>query len=331
MNKIYLLLTLFIFASINLSAQEPAPIKQINGGVLNGKALSLPKSEYPSAARAVKAEGTVNVQVTIDEQGNVVSASAVSGHPLLRQACEQAALEAKFSPTILSGQTVKVSGVIVYKFVADVVIRSFAANWYQTGVSLSALDGIPTLKHFEPNNLNFTIPADWTSERDQIKRLDELKKSEMEMIDDNAPKERIIDEKTINPGDNKNTIKTTVTRITVSPDKKTSSEVTAIGQSLISSIKGRLAGDEIKLWYFELGVNFNKALLNADSRVENIRVDGVKPFRTFIKNSPSEVSEDIISNLEKMASSIEKGIFTDEDTIAMSQLMTKLNNLLLQN
>jgi len=99
----------------------PPPVKkvpkQISGGVLNGKATSLPKPPYPPAARAVRASGAVTVQVLIDESGNVVSASAVSGHPLLRAAAVQAARSARFSPTQLSGQPVKVSGVITYNFV----------------------------------------------------------------------------------------------------------------------------------------------------------------------------------------------------------------------
>ncbi len=95
----------------------PKPSKPISKGVVNGSAVSLPKPPYPAAARAVRAAGAVNVQVLIDENGNVVSASAVSGHPLLRQAAAQAARSAKFRPTLLSGQPVKVNGVIVYNFV----------------------------------------------------------------------------------------------------------------------------------------------------------------------------------------------------------------------
>lgn len=98
-------------------APKPAVPKKISGGVLNGKATSLPKPPYPAAARAVRASGAVNVQVTINEAGSVVSATAVSGHPLLKQAAEQAARQAKFAPTTLSGQAVSVSGVIVYNFV----------------------------------------------------------------------------------------------------------------------------------------------------------------------------------------------------------------------
>lgn len=98
----------------------PAPPKKppavVSGGVLNGKAISLPKPPYPAIARTARASGTVTVQVTIDENGNVVSASAVSGHPLLRAAAVQAARQARFSPTKLSGQPVKVSGVINYNF-----------------------------------------------------------------------------------------------------------------------------------------------------------------------------------------------------------------------
>lgn len=91
----------------------PAPI---SGGVVNGKAIDLPKPNYPAAAKAIRADGEVSVQVTIDEYGNVIAANAVSGHALLRSSAVSAALNAKFRPTLLSDQPVKVKGVIIYKF-----------------------------------------------------------------------------------------------------------------------------------------------------------------------------------------------------------------------
>jgi len=101
-------------------APTPKPVpKTISGGVVNGKAVNLVKPPYPPAARAVRAAGQVQVQVTIDEDGRVISANASSGHPLLKQAAEQAARASKFSPTLLSGQKVKVTGVIVYNFAAQ--------------------------------------------------------------------------------------------------------------------------------------------------------------------------------------------------------------------
>ena len=100
-------------------AKPTPPRAPISGGVLNGKAISLPKPAYPPIARAAHASGTVVVQVLIDENGNVVSAHAVSGHPLLQAVAVGAARQARFSPTKLSGQPVKVTGVIQYNFVAQ--------------------------------------------------------------------------------------------------------------------------------------------------------------------------------------------------------------------
>ena len=102
--------------------QPPSPPSShapISGGVLNSKATSLPKPPYPPVAKAAKASGTVVVQVTVDENGNVISAHAVSGHPLLQAAAVTAARGAKFKPLKLGGEPVKVNGLITYQFVAE--------------------------------------------------------------------------------------------------------------------------------------------------------------------------------------------------------------------
>ncbi|HJX91555.1 MAG TPA: TonB family protein [Pyrinomonadaceae bacterium] len=106
---------------VRTATNEERPVDRtpISGGVLNGKASSLPKPTYPAIARAAHASGTVTVQVLIDENGNVTSAHAVSGHPLLQAAAVEAARQAKFARTTLSGQPVKVTGVIQYNFVAQ--------------------------------------------------------------------------------------------------------------------------------------------------------------------------------------------------------------------
>jgi len=95
----------------------PRPRMVVQGGVLNGKAVAKPSPAYPPIAKAARADGTVVVQIVVDESGRVESASAVSGHPLLQQAAVAAARQARFSPTLLSGQPVKVSGTITYNFV----------------------------------------------------------------------------------------------------------------------------------------------------------------------------------------------------------------------
>lgn len=102
---------------------EPPPAKAapkhpptISKGVVNGEAKSLPKPPYPAIAKAIGLTGDVNVQILIDERGNVVSARAINGHPYLKPGAEQAAKNARFAPTLLSGEPVKVTGVIVYRF-----------------------------------------------------------------------------------------------------------------------------------------------------------------------------------------------------------------------
>ena len=95
----------------------PKPIlKPVSGGVLNGTAILLPPPVYPDAAKRMRTQGVVSVDVILDETGKVVSANASSGPTILRDAAVAAALKARFSPTKLSGQPVKVSGVINYKF-----------------------------------------------------------------------------------------------------------------------------------------------------------------------------------------------------------------------
>jgi len=93
--------------------------KLIEGGVLNGKAIRLARPSYPTTARAAHVEGTVTIQVLIDESGNVIATCVLSGDPLLQDVSEDAARQSKFSPTKLSGQPVQVMGIIQYNFIAQ--------------------------------------------------------------------------------------------------------------------------------------------------------------------------------------------------------------------
>lgn len=97
--------------------EPPRPPKVVSKGVITGLAVSLPRPAYPEMAKRIHLQGTVSVQVLIDEEGRVVSAKAVNGHPFLTAEAQRAALQARFSPTKLGGQPVKVSGVITYNFV----------------------------------------------------------------------------------------------------------------------------------------------------------------------------------------------------------------------
>ncbi|MCA1629301.1 MAG: energy transducer TonB [Acidobacteria bacterium] len=98
----------------------PAPTPRapvVISSILGSKIVSKPVPVYPPIAKAAGIEGSVSVEILVDEQGRVVSAKATTGHALLRIAAQQAATQARFTPTKLNGEPVKVSGVITYNFV----------------------------------------------------------------------------------------------------------------------------------------------------------------------------------------------------------------------
>ena len=99
------------------SDPNPPPKARVSAGVLNGRAVKLVKPSFPAEAQKAGASGQVTVQVVFDEQGKVIWARAISGHPLLRGASEDAAWQSTFPPLKLSGELVKVTGFVIYNFV----------------------------------------------------------------------------------------------------------------------------------------------------------------------------------------------------------------------
>jgi hypothetical protein len=97
--------------------------KCLEGGVLNNKATDLPKPSlsvivHPKHLRIPNGD-EIKVRVLVDLlEGKVISALAVTGHPFLRQAFENAARKATFSP-FLHGQGIFAKGVILYKVKPD--------------------------------------------------------------------------------------------------------------------------------------------------------------------------------------------------------------------
>lgn len=89
------------------------------GASLRNSAIKKVAPVYPDVAKAAGAQGVVTVQVVVDEQGNVATAKAVSGHPLLQQAAVDAARQWTFKPTIVDGRAAKMSGVISFSFVLN--------------------------------------------------------------------------------------------------------------------------------------------------------------------------------------------------------------------
>jgi TonB family protein len=102
------------FAAQITSTTQPSIIQ---GGFINGKAISLPKPEYPPNLIGPRPRGTVQVEIVVGENGDIISAGVLNGDPLLQASARKAACKAKFSPTTLSGHPVKVMGIVTYNFV----------------------------------------------------------------------------------------------------------------------------------------------------------------------------------------------------------------------
>lgn len=314
MKKQFLLfVSIFLFGVQIVSAQtSPNEVRKISGGVLNGKAVKLAKPAYPAAARAVEAEGSVNVQVTINEIGDVVSAEAISGHPLLRAAAVNAARESKFAPTQLSGQPVTVTGIIVYNFVADK-----APSWLKVGYDLANVQHAPSLMSLNTNSIGKIFQTEWTTEKEQLQKLSEIKQAEAP----SALSGRKISETTEKRSDG-TTVKKMIVEHSFNPDARPGSEQIAVSQSLIASLQSRLGSDELNLWQFNTGVSLSWAVSN--QRFTNERQRVLDSLRGQIQSAPDKVSPEFLAELEKALTFLEKPNPTREDREQFVQILPKL-------
>ncbi len=280
--------------------------KQTSGGVLNGKAVSLPKPAYQPAARAVNAEGAVSVQVLIDEEGNVVSASAVSGHPLLRAAAVEAARRAKFSVTLLAGAPVKVSGIITYNFVGAMTPGIFGYE-----VAYAEKKGMFAENSFAPS-LAARLPEDWSAEKEILKTLSYEKPAVLESKSVDKPE-------TAGPERDKYTL---VGGSSVYAQKKLTPESIESLRRLQSAIEARLSADEIKQWHFKLG----KALGAFVAEIEDdnkMRIN-VAELGQLSANKPSIVSAAAVSLLNEL---IEQAKTTEAGAEGLKTLVRVAQNL----
>lgn len=274
-----------LLAGVTFGQTDAAKAKTISGGVLNGKAVSLPKPSYPPAARAVNAEGAVSVQVLIDEEGSVVSANAVSGHPLLRPAATAAAQGAKFSPTLLMGQPVKVSGVITYNFIGTTTNAAFGYE-----IAFAERSGSFT-DHVFPRSLAARMPEEWAVERTLLEGLtfegSEAPAVKVEKAPVAAPVSGGVHIYTVK-GDSAEVYRT---------GKLTASSLESLRQ-LHQNVRAKLAADQKNEWHFRVGMAlgvFAAEINDADKASFNIA-----ELEQLAANSPQGIPQNVIAALQKL-------------------------------
>jgi TonB family protein len=313
-NKSFFILILVLsFGLTDALAQTSAQTKSISGGVLNGKAASLPKPSFPAAARAVGASGAVNVQVVIDENGDVVSAEAISGHPLLQQAAVQAARGSKFSPTKLEGQPVRVTGVIVYNFIAPMTFT-------QIGYELSLAERSLSFQRFQANSIRGSFPKSWEEENEDLAKLDSYlnaknskDKSPMATLPKAAPDKSPTAYKGI----------LTVGAVGISSDKYTlDAESVEIIKQLQSRIENRISPNENILWSFKLGKVLGKLKAEIENS-EEIQAN-VSKLNELSQNAPSGISGSVLSKIKEIVESNQQA---PSEAVTKEKLETLIENL----
>lgn len=301
MNKQLQRLAIFFLIVFSLSvfssAQEKrAPAKIINGGIINGKAVTLVKPEYPAAARAVNAEGAVNIRVTIDENGDVYEATATSGHPLLRDVAVKAARESKFSPTLLLGAPVKVTGIIVYNF----YIPKAEANNEEALKPLGLGMFLYMVRSLDPKSPDFDSDP------------------EFESILKDTPPEFPKLEKELEP------LKSLKS---VAQDRR--GEVL---DKVISDVKSKLIGSDA--WQFEVGKNFGELLgqfrnLENQPNIEKLDMETIKlnlqKINDLIFSAPQDVPSNVMSKLKDFAALSENQKLSTEE--GLKAIFSKLQEI----
>jgi len=287
---------LVLFVTSQISAQtaqtseNKVPAKEISVGVVNGKAVSLPAPAYPPTAKAVNAGGPVSVQVIIDEEGNVIFAAAVSGHPLLRQVSVSAARQARFKPTLLSGEPVKVSGIVVYNFLSKL-------SWRQIGYELGGAENQPFLpRDFPAGQIGAYFPEDWNEATTAIAKLSAKQRASYS-------------------GDDKGQLDLAggATVDIASIDHK---EILGF---LRSSLENRLSSDPDGLWNLRLGLALGKidARINDDDGVLRSNILELHQFS-------AGVAGDRAVTLNLLLEFGSRSVFTAEDKVKIKDLIGKL-------
>jgi len=103
---------------VNIQDEAPRSVRK-SEEALRSSALTRVDPVYPPLAASARVFGSVIVEVTVDERGEVVEARATIGHPLLKDAAITAARGWRFSPAQLSGAPAKVIGLLTFNFSLD--------------------------------------------------------------------------------------------------------------------------------------------------------------------------------------------------------------------
>ncbi len=329
-NRIFILLFFILYLSVYSFSQgrptmltsmrqgfhrndstEDFVIGEVKGTVKN-KAVLIVKPEYPAAARQSGAEGIVRVQVTIDEEGNVITAKTVTGETDLVAAAEDAARRSKF---VLArdprGQPVQSDGILTYTFTIK------KAGWTKIGYGLSALDRLPVGTFSIPMTRK-AISSEWADEIGMLNKLDVIRRSEPPRPDPVAVIPILITRSTTHSSGGRGSASSTSQGTILLPLPPATVEQISISRNLITALQMRLANDKLGSWQFNLGVDLSDALELSQGRNGNAE----NVVKKYIDTMPEGVEPAVVSALKTLELNLGKDRSTPESFNAVTRALT---------
>ena len=296
---------------VSIFSQNPAPVikdKTVKNpdesykvedvrGNIKRPAVYLPKPPFPREALEAGADGIVKVEVTLDADGKVVTAKAVSGHPMLYQTAEETARQTIFRRSETLGPNGVETGVITYNFAIE------RASWIKIGHDLTIIQKASTLRPLIISRIAKAFEKDWTSELEMLGKLAEMRRVEIEKNPETNDKPVIVRKTTPN-ATTQNTLKAEI-RVSVPIPNPPTPERIALAQNLAASLQSRLAADEANLWRFNAGVNLAKAF--ELFRRPNENAGAALVLRQSLESAPASISAETREALKKLIEIFERG------------------------
>lgn len=289
-------------------------VGEITGKLGGAKAILLPKPAFSEAARDAGAEGKVKIEIEINENGEPISAKAVSGNPLFYEDAQKAALSSRFSVPKTNGEKTKVFGFLTYNFYIE------PPNWFKVSYDLALTEKSPLLGYFSIPVIKKAFKPEWETEIALLDKLQEIKTAEKiafaRMSND---KPTLISEKNSNGG-NFSSIQTKI----LLPSPQNNQQKIEIAANILQNLQIRLANDEANLWKFNLGIAFIQSrIVLRNPKNARGAADVLKPF---LKNIPEGISEEYSKNLRSLIDYLETTI-ADDFNFAVSETTRKLQKL----
>lgn len=303
------LLSVFILGAGNALSQNSAPVLKDNSveteevykigdvrGNIKRKAVLLPKPSFPREALEAGADGIVKVEVVIDAAGNVVSAKAVSGHPLLFVSAEETARKTKFRSIEQTDQNAKETGILTYNFAIE------KAGWTKIAYDLAAIQKVPTLRPFNVPRIARAFDPSWTGEHEILGKLAKMRRIELET--QNPVRDKPVFVRKPAPNQNGAMQSSITAEVQLPVRNEPTGERIALSQNLTASLQSRLASSESDLWKFNLGVNLAKTFEVA--RNPNESRNAAQILKQSAETAPTDISAESLAALQKLIEVLER-------------------------